>query len=43
MIDVSSTEIRVNAREGKSVRYRTPEAVCDYIRDMKLYSGMEAR
>ena len=43
MIDVSSTEIRVNAREGKSVRYMTPEAVCDYIRDMKLYSGMEAR
>ena len=43
MIDVSSTEIRDNAREGKSVRYMTPEAVCDYIRDMKLYSGMEAR
>jgi nicotinate-nucleotide adenylyltransferase len=43
MIDISSTEIRVNAREGKSVRYMMPEAVCDYIRDMKLYSGMEAR
>ncbi|MDR0765200.1 MAG: nicotinate-nucleotide adenylyltransferase [Synergistaceae bacterium] len=43
MIDVSSTEIRVNAREGKSVRYMTPEAVGDYVRDMKLYSGTEAR
>jgi nicotinate-nucleotide adenylyltransferase len=43
MIDVSSTEIRDNARDGKSVRYMTPEAVCDYIKHMKLYSGMEAR
>jgi nicotinate-nucleotide adenylyltransferase len=43
MIDISSTEIRDNAHEGKSVRYMTPETVCDYIRDMKLYSGMEAR
>jgi nicotinate-nucleotide adenylyltransferase len=43
MIDVSATEIRDNVREGKSVRYMTPEAVCDYIRDMKPYSGMEAR
>ena len=43
MIDVSASEIRENAREGKSVRYMTPKAVCDYIRDKKLYSGMEAR
>jgi nicotinate-nucleotide adenylyltransferase len=43
MIDVSSTEIRDNTREGKSVRYMTPEAVRDYIREMKLYSGMEAQ
>jgi nicotinate-nucleotide adenylyltransferase len=43
MIDVSSTEIRDNTREGKSVRYMTPEAVRDYIRERELYSGMEAR
>ncbi|MDR3164826.1 MAG: nicotinate-nucleotide adenylyltransferase [Synergistaceae bacterium] len=43
MIDVSATEIRDNARGGKSVRYMTPEVVCDYIRDMKLYSGRGVR
>jgi nicotinate-nucleotide adenylyltransferase len=43
MIDISATEIRNNAREGKSVRYMMPEAVCDYIRDIKLYSVTEAR
>jgi nicotinate-nucleotide adenylyltransferase len=43
MIDVSASDIRINARSGKSVRYMTPDAVCGYIRDMKLYSGAEAQ
>lgn len=36
-IDLSSTEIREHLQAGKSVRYMTPEDVCSYIREHRLY------
>jgi nicotinate-nucleotide adenylyltransferase len=36
-VDVSSTEIRERIREGRSIRYLTPDPVADYIRDRGLY------
>ena len=36
-IDVSSTMIRERIKEGKSIRYLTPEKVCAYIEDNRLY------
>lgn len=38
-IDISSTEIRARLREGRSIRYRVPEAVRRIIEDEKLYRG----
>jgi len=35
--DVSSTVLRKLAGEGNSIRYLTVDAVCDYVRDNKLY------
>lgn len=35
--DVSSTMLRERIREGKSIRYLTTDAVCDYIKDNQLY------
>jgi len=37
-IDISSTEIRRRAREGKSIRFVTPRAVEAYIAEHRLYS-----
>jgi nicotinate-nucleotide adenylyltransferase len=42
LIDISATEIRNRALSGKCIRYMTPDVVCDYITQKKLYSGMEA-
>lgn len=36
-LDVSATQIRENIRQGKSVRYLTPDAVLDYIDKHTLY------
>lgn len=36
-VDISSTEIRRRASEGKSIRYLTPDPVCDYIQRRGLY------
>ena len=36
-IDLSSTEIRARIAAGKSIRYRTPPAVIDYIERHGLY------
>ncbi len=35
--DVSSTEIRQRSREGRSIKYLTPDAVAEYIKSSKLY------
>ena len=38
-IDISSTDLRQRVAGGKSVRYQTPDAVADYIRNFSLYQG----
>lgn len=40
-IEISSTDIRNRIREGKSVRYRLPEAVRNYIEQHQLYREHE--
>lgn len=37
LIDISSTEIRRRIECGQSIRYLTPDAVCDYILQKGLY------
>lgn len=34
---ISATDIRARLATGKSIRYLTPDAVCDYIADHRLY------
>jgi nicotinate-nucleotide adenylyltransferase len=41
MIDISATAIRKRSRAGEPIRYMTPDAVCDYVREKNLYSGAE--
>lgn len=36
-LDISATELRQRAREGRSLRYLVPEGVMAYIRDRGLY------
>ncbi len=38
-LDISATLIRETTRQGASIRYLTPDAVCQYIQDHKLYTG----
>jgi len=37
LVDVSSTDIRSRVAAGRSIRYLTPDAVCDYIHGHRLY------
>jgi len=37
LVDISSTDIRVRTAAGRSIRYLTPDAVCDYIAKHSLY------
>ncbi len=39
LIDISSTLLRGMIRDGKSVRYLTPNSVADYIEKHNLYGG----
>lgn len=41
-VDLSSTSVRRRVREGRSVRYRVPEAVRRIIEDEELYVGKGA-
>ena len=37
LIAISSTDIRARVAGGKTIRYMTPDAVCDYIAENRLY------
>jgi len=37
LVDISSTDIRARAADGRSIRYLTPDSVCDYIHSHRLY------
>ena len=36
-LEISATDIRERARQGKSLRYLMPDAVCEFIEDEGLY------
>ncbi len=38
-LEISATELRRRAAAGQSLRYVTPDAVGDYIREQRLYGG----
>ena len=37
LVDLSSTDLRARVSAGRSIRYLTPDAVCDYIQMKGLY------
>ncbi len=41
IVDISASQIRRRVADGKSIRFLTPEVVCDYIRGRNLYHSAE--
>jgi len=41
LVEISSTDIRIGAERGRSIRYLVPEPVERYIHDTRLYSSQE--
>jgi len=41
-VQISSSEIRRRIRLQRSIKYLVPEAVENYIKEHRLYEGMEA-
>ena len=41
LLDLSASYIRRCIREGKSIRYLVPDAVCDYIEGSNMYKPIE--
>jgi nicotinic acid mononucleotide adenylyltransferase len=41
-LPIAASDLRRRAREGRSLAYRMPEAVIDYIRAHRLYSDDDA-
>ncbi len=39
LIDITASDIRRRIAAGKSIRYLTPDAVCEYIQTHSLYCG----
>lgn len=39
LMDISSSDIRARVKEGKTIRYLTPDQVCDFIVAHNLYTG----
>ena len=37
LVDISSTDIRARVAAGRSIRYLTPDSVCDYITAQGFY------
>lgn len=37
--DISSTKLRQQMAEGRSIRYLTPDAVIDYMRACRVYDS----
>lgn len=37
LIDISATTLRRRVKDGRSIRYLTPDAVCDYVTSRGLY------
>ena len=40
LINISASDIRARVAAGKSIRYLTPDAVCEYIAQRRLYSKL---
>ena len=43
LLEISSTDLRRRVAEGRSIRYLTPPAVVDFIREQGLYGGKGGR